>query len=156
MNKNMFVSKMKLFGDTVVTLATAIGCSPQRLSAKINNTHGAEFTQGEIQSIKEKYLLTNDEVEQIFFTSSVSWKDTANKIEGRWCNLNDVLYTVKEVATLLKSNVDYVHKLRKARLLKFIKIGSFKVRKQELDKFLELNEGKDISDPFNVKELEEN
>ena len=68
--------------------------------------------------------------------------------------MDDVLYTAKETAKLLKSNVDYVHKLRKSGLLKFIKIGTFKVRRQALNKFLEDYEGKDISDPFNVKELE--
>lgn len=65
----------------------------------------------------------------------------------------DVLYTVKEVAELLKTNIDYVHKLRKAGLLPFLKIGQYKVRKQALDIFLERYEGKDLTDPFNVKEL---
>ena len=65
----------------------------------------------------------------------------------------DVLYTVKEVAELLKTNVDYVHKLRKAGLLPFLKIGQYKVRKQSLEIFLETYEGKDLTDPFNVKEL---
>ena len=64
-----------------------------------------------------------------------------------------VLYTVKETAELLKTNVDYVHKLRKARLLPFIKLGQYKVRKQALELFLETYEGKDLTDPFNVKEL---
>lgn len=65
----------------------------------------------------------------------------------------DVLYTVKEVAELLKTNIDYVHKLRKAGLLPFLKIGQYKVRKQALDIFLERYEGKDLTDPFDVKEL---
>ncbi len=65
----------------------------------------------------------------------------------------DVLYTVKEVAELLKTNVDYVHKLRKAGLLPFLKIGQYKVRKQSLELFLETYEGKDLTDPFNIKEL---
>ena len=65
----------------------------------------------------------------------------------------DVLYTVKEVAELLKTNIDYVHKLRKAGLLPFLKIGQYKVRKQSLELFLERYEGKDLTDPFNVKEL---
>lgn len=65
----------------------------------------------------------------------------------------DVLYTVKEVAELLKTNIDYVHKLRKAGLLPFLKIGQYKVRKQSLDLFLERYEGKDLTDPFDVKEL---
>lgn len=65
----------------------------------------------------------------------------------------DVLYTVKEVAELLKTNIDYVHKLRKAGLIPFLKIGQYKVRKQALELFLERYEGKDLTDPFNVKEL---
>ena len=64
-----------------------------------------------------------------------------------------ILYTVKEVAALLKTNVDYVHKLRKAGLLPFLKLGQYKVRKQTLDDFLLRYEGKDLSDPFEVKEL---
>ena len=65
----------------------------------------------------------------------------------------DVLYTVKEVAVLLKTNVDYVHKLRKSGLLPFLKIGQYKVRKQALENFLQEYEGKDLTDPFEVKEL---
>lgn len=65
----------------------------------------------------------------------------------------DVLYTVKEVAELLKTNIDYVHKLRKAGLLPFLKIGQYKVRKQSLELFLERYEGKDLTDPFDIKEL---
>lgn len=68
MNKNMFKSKMKLHGDTNAILAKAIGISPQRLSAKINETGGAEFVQGEIEKIKDRYNLTPDEVNDIFFT----------------------------------------------------------------------------------------
>ena len=66
---------------------------------------------------------------------------------------SNVLYTVKEVAQLLKTNIDYVHKLRKSRLLPFLKIGQYKVRKQSLELFLEQYEGTDLTDPFNVKEL---
>jgi excisionase family DNA binding protein len=66
---------------------------------------------------------------------------------------SNVLYTVKEVAQLLKTNIDYVHKLRKSRLLPFLKIGQYKVRKQSLELFLEQYEGNDLTDPFNVKEL---
>ena len=65
----------------------------------------------------------------------------------------EVLYTVKETSELLKCNVDYVHKLRKSGLLPFLKLGSYKCRKQAIDEFLEKYEGKDLTDPFNVKEL---
>ena len=64
-----------------------------------------------------------------------------------------VLFTVKEVAEMLKTNENYVHKLRKARLLPFIKLGQYKVRKESLKLFLEQYEGKDVTDPFNVKEI---
>lgn len=71
-NKNMLVSKMKLFGDTQETLANFIGVSLSRFNAKLNGTDGAEFTQGEIAKIKEKYNLTDEEVILIFFTNNVS------------------------------------------------------------------------------------
>ena len=69
-------------------------------------------------------------------------------------NIEDsMLFTVAEVAQILKTNVDYVHKLRKAKLLPFIKLGSYKVRKETLQNFLLTYEGKDITEPFDVKEL---
>lgn len=64
-----------------------------------------------------------------------------------------ILYTVPEVAKLLKTNADYVHKLRKTGLLPFIKLGQYKCRKESLEKFLAENEGKDLTNPENVKEL---
>ena len=68
----------------------------------------------------------------------------------------NILYTVKEVAELLKTNVDYVHKLSKSGLLPILKIGQYKVRAESLYIFLEQYEGKDLTDPFNVKELDYN
>lgn len=68
MNKNLLVSKMKLHGDTNADLATAIGISPQRFSAKLNEYQGAEFNQGEILKIRERYSLTDAEVVAIFFS----------------------------------------------------------------------------------------
>lgn len=65
----------------------------------------------------------------------------------------NILYTVKEVAILLRTNVDYVHKLRKAGLLPFLKLGQYKVRKEALLEFLSRNEGKDLTNPFDIKEL---
>ena len=58
--------------------------------------------------------------------------------------MEDILFTVKETAQLLKINVDSVHKLRKAGLLPFMKLGSYKIRKQALLDFLEENEVKEI------------
>ena len=67
--------------------------------------------------------------------------------------MTEMLYTVKETAEILKCNVDYVHKLRKSGLIRFMKLGSYKVREIELKRFLAEAEGWDLTDPFNVKEL---
>lgn len=64
-----------------------------------------------------------------------------------------ILYTVSETAKLLKTNPDYVHKLRKSGRLPFLKLGSYKVRKETLEEFLKNYEGMDLTDPFNIKEL---
>lgn len=72
MNKNLLISKMKLFGDTQKTLADALNLSMARTNAKINETDGAEFTQGEIKAMKFRYNLTALEVDEIFFTPEVS------------------------------------------------------------------------------------
>lgn len=65
-----------------------------------------------------------------------------------------MLYTVKEVAAILKTNIAYVHRLRKAGLLPFIKLGQYKVRKEALDEFLSKYQGYDLTDPENIEELE--
>lgn len=67
MNKNKFVSVMKLHGDTQESLAEAIGLSVQRMNAKINSTGGAEFTMSEIRAIKIRYSLKSEEIDDIFF-----------------------------------------------------------------------------------------
>ena len=76
MNTTLLKSKMVLFGDTNTTLGKALGIAYQTVSAKINNTNGAEFTQGEILKIKNRYGLTPKEVDEIFFNEQVSKKDT--------------------------------------------------------------------------------
>lgn len=64
-----------------------------------------------------------------------------------------MVYTIKETAEILKCNVDYVHRLRKAGLIRFMKLGSFKVRKTELERFLADAEGFDLTNPEKVVEL---
>lgn len=66
--------------------------------------------------------------------------------------MEDMVYTVQEVAEILKTNVDYVYKLQRAGLLRFMKIGRLKCRKSTLEEFLAKYDGMDISDPFNVRE----
>ncbi len=76
MNKNLLISKMKLFGDTQADLAAAIDLSLTRTNAKINETDGAEFDAGEIKIIKIRYHLTAAEVDAIFFGGFVSCEGT--------------------------------------------------------------------------------
>lgn len=68
--------------------------------------------------------------------------------------MEEMLYTVPEVAGILKTNVDYVYKLQKAGLIRFMKIGRLKCRKSTLEEFLEKYDGYDISNPFDVQEIE--
>ena len=58
---------MVLFGDTQGDLAEALDISQQRLSAKMNETNGAEFNQREIRIIRQRYNLTAEELSLIFF-----------------------------------------------------------------------------------------
>lgn len=76
MNTTLLKSKMVLYGDNNTTLGKALNIAYQTVSAKINNTNGAEFTQGEITKIKERYNLTPNEIDEIFFNFKVSQKDT--------------------------------------------------------------------------------
>ena len=76
MNKNALISIMKLHGDNQSDLAKYLGISTQRCNAKINETDGAEFNQGEIKGIKRKYKLTAEQVDMIFFADDVSLQDT--------------------------------------------------------------------------------
>lgn len=76
MNTTLLKSKMVLFGDNNNTLGKALGIAYQTVSAKLNNTNGAEFTQGEIAAIKKRYDLTPSEIDEIFFNFKVSKKDT--------------------------------------------------------------------------------
>ena len=50
--------------------------------------------------------------------------------------MEDVLFTVKEVSKLIKTSPDYVYKLINLELLPALKLGSYKVRKTALLKFL--------------------
>ena len=66
-----------------------------------------------------------------------------------------MLYNVKEVAEILKTNVSYVHKLRKAGLLPFLKLGTYKVRAEALQEFLKKYENYDLTDPEHIEELKQ-
>ena len=63
------------------------------------------------------------------------------------------LLTVKEVSKILKINVHRVYDLVRTGMLPALKLGSLKIRKSSLEKFLEEYEGMDISDVNNIKHL---
>ena len=65
----------------------------------------------------------------------------------------EMLFTVKEVCKILHASPNYVYNLRNAGLLRFLKLGSLRVRKATLEEFLEKYDGMDLSDPFHVKPL---
>lgn len=72
MDRQMLRSYMVRYGDTGESLAAALGIQRSTLSAKMNEYREAEFTQGEIKIIKERYHLTAEDVDLIFFGIKVS------------------------------------------------------------------------------------
>lgn len=64
-----------------------------------------------------------------------------------------VLYSVAEAAELLKVNKNAVYELIRKKVLIGLKLGSIKITKTELMRFLEENTGKDLTDLDNIKEL---
>lgn len=68
MNAPKLRSIMVLHGDTNRDLAECLGITEQSISNKINE-NGTEFKQGEIAKIRERYNLTAEQVEDIFFAS---------------------------------------------------------------------------------------
>lgn len=93
----------------------------------------------------------------LFFLVSMSHNERNNSVlvidYYKGVKMEDVLYTVSEVATLIKSNTTYVYKLIKSGLLPALKLGSCKVTRKSLLKFLEEYEGKDLSDVNNIVNL---
>lgn len=66
MNKELLRSIMVLHGDTNKDLAKLLEITEQSVSGKINE-NGTEFKQGEIAKIKDRYKLSPEQVESIFF-----------------------------------------------------------------------------------------
>lgn len=67
--------------------------------------------------------------------------------------MEEILYTVAEVAKLIKTNTNYVYELIKKGFLPALKLGSYKVRRAALLEFLEKYEGKDLTDLHNIVNL---
>ena len=71
LNNKLLRSVMILYGDTNRDLAKYLGISQQSVSSKINE-NGTEFRQGEIAKIKDRYSLSAEQVNNIFFDTIVS------------------------------------------------------------------------------------
>ncbi|WP_302382451.1 helix-turn-helix domain-containing protein [Anaerotignum lactatifermentans] len=67
---------------------------------------------------------------------------------------DQLLYTVPEVAQILRCNPRRVYDLNKAGLLPLLKLGQLKCRRETLIAFLEKYDGYDVSDPYNVTILQ--
>ncbi|WP_462392441.1 helix-turn-helix domain-containing protein [Clostridium cadaveris] len=67
--------------------------------------------------------------------------------------MEEILYTVKETSKILKTNPAYVYSLINEGLLPVLKLGSYKIRKTSLLEFLAKYEGKDLTDPKDIKDL---
>ncbi|KEH95245.1 helix-turn-helix domain-containing protein [Clostridium novyi] len=68
--------------------------------------------------------------------------------------MQDYLYTVEEVASILKVNKNTVYDLIRNKLLIALKLGRLKVTRTTLLAFLKDFNGKDLSDLDNIKELQ--
>lgn len=66
MNSKLLRSIMVLHGDTNASLAEYLGIAERSFSSKINE-NGTEFKQNEIQAIRKKYSLSDEQVCLIFF-----------------------------------------------------------------------------------------
>ena len=76
MNKNLFRSVMIEHGDNYDSLSKAMQITTSALCNKINEKTGNGFTQPEILAIKKRYNLSPSQIDEIFFSIEVSWKDT--------------------------------------------------------------------------------
>ncbi len=65
----------------------------------------------------------------------------------------EMLYTVPEVAQLLKMNKGSVYTLINSGVLTALKLGSLKVTRYELLRFLKQYNGMDLTDLSNIKPL---
>lgn len=68
-------------------------------------------------------------------------------------NPNDLIFTVKETSILLKTDEPTVRRLIDKGLMKALKLGRLKVRKEEILRFTEWAEGKDLSNLDNIVAL---
>lgn len=71
MNTKELKIEMLRHGDSGNTLSEALGMTSASFSKKIN-AKDAEFTQGEISAIVERYNLSAERLVEIFFAKEIS------------------------------------------------------------------------------------
>ena len=64
-----------------------------------------------------------------------------------------VVYTIQELADVLKTSRASITKLIHAGVLHGLKLGSMKVPAKEVDRFLSEYTGKDVTDPENIVDI---
>mgnify|MGYP001082895071 CR=1 FL=1 len=67
-----------------------------------------------------------------------------------------LIYTVQEVAKMLHSSPNYIYSLIDKGYLPALKLGSIKILRSTLEKFLLENEGRDLSNINNIKKINTN
>ena len=67
MRNALLKGKIRELGFSQRDISDKIGLSLSRFNAKLNNTHGAQFTLCEIKALRDILVLTPDQVDQIFF-----------------------------------------------------------------------------------------
>lgn len=65
----------------------------------------------------------------------------------------DMVYTVEEVATIMRASKQYVYTLINANQIRVLKIPHTRIRKSELERFFRDNEGKDLTNPNEPKDI---
>lgn len=65
------------------------------------------------------------------------------------------LLTVKEVSEITGNNPGYVNSLLKAGVLPYLKLGSRRVRRKDLDDMFLKYVGYDLTNPFDIKPLDD-
>ena len=70
MNEQLLKAKMAEHGDTQAELAKAIGISPSNFNDKLKGK--VSFRQSDIAAIRQRYHLSAEEVDLIFFGNELS------------------------------------------------------------------------------------
>ena len=97
---------------------------------------------------------TNENLNQIF-NSKPEFFYKVERIQVGVKNMEDnILYSVHDVAKMLHSSPNYIYKLIDKGYLPAIKLGSIKILKSTLIKFLIDNEGNDLSNINSIKKIE--